>query len=142
MRRILVALLASAPLLGCVHTQATVLDPSFALRPTCPEAVLLFTAADRVGKPYVEVALLSSRGDNNLTSVTGMYESQRQKAARLGANGVILGETRDAGAVAVVANAVLGTPADRRGRAVAIYIAEDSVRVRETCERAHPRSSR
>jgi hypothetical protein len=71
-----------------------------------------------------------------------MYESQRQKAARLGANGVIVSETRDAGAVAVVANAVLGTPADRRGRAVAIYIAEDSTRVRETCERAHPRSSR
>jgi hypothetical protein len=133
-------LFAAAPLLGCVHTQAVVLDPSFGLRPTCPEAVLLFTTAERVGRPYVEVALLSSRGDNNLTSESEMHESQRQKAARLGANGVILGETRDAGAVAVVANAVLGTPADRRGRAVAIWIAEDSVRVQEVCARARPRS--
>ena len=125
---------------GCVQTQATLLNPSLTLRPTCPEAVLMFTSADRVGKPYVEIALLNSTGDNSMTTEAGMHNSQRQKAAKVGANGIIMGETRDAGQGAQVASALLGTPANRRGRAVAIYIADDSVRVQTTCAAAHPAS--
>lgn len=136
MRRIILPALAAAAVAACVTTHATLLDPSLTLRRTCPEAVLIFTDASRVGQPYVEVALLTSSGDQNLTSESGMHESQRDRAAKLGANGIILGETRDAGQVAQVANALLGTPADRRGRAVAIYIAGDSLRVSEACARA------
>jgi hypothetical protein len=67
-----------------------------------------------------------------------MHNSQRQQAAQMGANGIIIGETRDAGQGAQVAAALFGTPANRRGRAVAIYIAEDSVRARNVCAAAHP----
>jgi hypothetical protein len=74
-------LLASA--FGCVQTQATLLNPTLTLRPSCPEAVLVFLSADRVGRPFVEVALLNSTGDNSLTSESGMHNSQRQKAAEL-----------------------------------------------------------
>jgi len=142
MRRIALVTGLAAVAAACVNTQATLLNPSLTLRPTCPEAVLMFTSPDRVGKPYVEVALLNSTGDNSMTTESGMHNSQRQKAAALGANGIIMGETRDAGQGAQVASAILGTPANRRGRAVAIYIAEDSTRVRETCTAAHPQSDR
>jgi hypothetical protein len=137
-RRTLLPALLLVSAFGCVRTQATLLNPTLTLRPSCPEAVLLFLSADRVGRPFVEVALLNSTGDNSLTSESGMHDSQRQKAAELGANGIILGETRDAGQAAQVASALFGTPANRRGHAVAIYIAEDSARVHETCSKAHP----
>ena len=124
---------------GCVQTQVTRLHPEQSYPKICPEGVALFTSADKVGQPYVEVAVLSSTGDQNYTSQAGMYNSQRKKAAEIGANGIVLGQTREAGTGAVVAQALIGTPANRRGQATAIYIASDSARVRTACA-GHPTS--
>jgi hypothetical protein len=120
-------------LASCVSTKATVLNPGTQLAPLCPEAVQVFTAADKVGKPYTEVALLDSKGDTDWTSESGMVNSQRKKAAAVGANGIILGDVKDASTGAKVAQALLGTSANRKGKAVAIYIPDDSVRVRQAC---------
>jgi hypothetical protein len=86
-----------------------------------------------VGKPYTEVALLNSAGDNDLTSESGMIRSQQKKAAQLGANGIILGQIKDASTGAQVAQAFLGTSANRKGRAIAIYIPSDTARVAAAC---------
>ena len=93
----------------------------------------VFTTAERVGKQYTEVALLDSKGDTDVTSESGMINSQRQKAAEVGANGIILGDVKDANTGAKVAKALLGTSATRKGKAMAIYIPEDSARVRQAC---------
>ena len=121
---------------ACVSTKATVLDPTLHAQPVCPDAVLVFTTADKVGRPYTEVALLTSSGDEDLTSESGMINSQRKKAASIGSNGLILGDVRDASTGAKVAQALLGTSANRKGKAIAIYIPEDTARVRQACATA------
>jgi uncharacterized protein YpmB len=65
-----------------------------------------------------------------------MINSQRKKAAKIGANGLILGDVRDASTGAKVAQALLGTSANRKGKAIAIYIPEDTARVRQACATA------
>jgi hypothetical protein len=123
---------------ACVSTKATMLDPTLHAQAICPDAVIVFTDAEKVGKPYKEIALLNSSGDTDLTSEAGMINSQRKKAAALGANGLILGQVKDASTGAKVAQALLGTSANRKGQAIAIYIPEDTARVRQAC--ASPQS--
>jgi len=128
---------ATVVAVACVTTHITRLHPEMTYPKICPEGVAIFTSAEKADTPYVEVAVLSSTGSQNYTNQAQMYESQRKKAAEAGANGLILGETREASTGAVVANALIGTPADRRGRAVAIYIERDSARVRQACAGRH-----
>lgn len=128
--------LALLVLAACVSTKATVLNPSARLAPICPDGVMVFSSAEKVGKPFVEVAILSSTGNTDVTSEAGMLNSQRKKAAAVGANGLIMGTVKDPTTGAKVANALLGTGADRKGQAVAIHIVEDSSRVRQACATA------
>jgi len=123
-------------LVACVSTNAMVLDPSLHLAPGCPEAVQVFTDSSKVGKPYTEVAVLNSAGDNDMTSESGMLNSQRKKAAELGANGIILGPMKDASTGAQVFQALLGTSANRKGKSIAIYIPSDTTRVAAACAAA------
>jgi|SRR5690242_2427102 len=132
MRRLAVALVFA--MVACVSTNAAVLDPSLKLQPVCPDGVQVFTDSSKVGKPYTEVALLASKGDNEMTSESGMIESQRKKAAELGANGLILGQVKEASTGAQVARALLGTSANRKGNAIAIYIPSDTARVAAACK--------
>jgi hypothetical protein len=125
-----VALLVVA---GCVHTNAAVMDPSAKYEKTCPEAVVMYTSVDKVGKNYREVALLNSAGNTAWTSEKGMYNSQRKKAASLGANGIILNDINEPKAGTKIIGAVLGTGAERKGGAMAIYVPEDSVKTAEVC---------
>ena len=71
------------------------LNPSLKLAPICPDGVQVFTDTTKVGKPYTEVAVLNSKGGSDVTSESGMINSQRKKAAGLGANGLILGSMKD-----------------------------------------------
>jgi hypothetical protein len=134
--RYLVTLAVAVAVVSCVHTKAALLDPSLKLDPICPEGVVIFTDSSKVGRPYREVALLASEGDNSTTSSTGMINSQRKKAAELGANGVILGNQKDASTSAQVFHALIGTSANRKGGALAIYIPSDSTRVADACKAA------
>jgi hypothetical protein len=118
---------------ACVSTGATVLNPSAQHASICPEGVQLFTGTDKVGKEFHEVAVLTSKGDGDWTSEQGMANSQRKKAAELGANGVILGEQKDPSTGSKVWKALLGTSANRKGRSTAIYIPGDSTRVQQAC---------
>ena len=121
---------------ACVSTNAALLNPGVTLAPVCPDGVQVFTDSSKVGKPYTEVALLNSSGDNDMTSESGMINSQRKKAAGLGANGVILGSMADAGTGAKVFHALIGTSANRKGKSIAIYIPSDTARVAAACKTA------
>lgn len=125
--------LALAGLCACVSTNAAVLNPSAKLPSVCADGVQLFTSADKVGKDYQEVALLNSKGESSWTSEQGMYNSQRKKAAALGANGIILNAINEPKPGTKIIGAVLGTGTERKGSALAIYIPADSERVRSAC---------
>jgi hypothetical protein len=122
-------------LTGCVSTNAAVLDNSTRLVRTCPEGVQVFTAPDRVGKPYREVALLNSKGETGWTSEGGMINSQRQKAAQLGANGIIIGGINEPNPGTKIIGALLGTGSERKGKALAIWVPDDSAKSRSLCRR-------
>jgi hypothetical protein len=120
-------------LTGCVSTNAAVLNPTAKYAETCPDAVMLYTTPDRVPGQYREVALLNSTGNTAFTSEKGMYNSQRKKAAQLGANGIVLNDIQEPGAGAKIIGSLLGTGTERKGRALAIYVPEDSARTIQIC---------
>jgi hypothetical protein len=119
--------------LGCVQTNAAVLDPSMLYQRTCPDAVVVYTSPERVGKPYREVALLNSKGESGWTSEAGMVNSQRKKAAEVGANGLVVGGIDEPKAGTKIIGALLGTGAERKGKAVAIFVPDDSTKTAITC---------
>jgi hypothetical protein len=125
---------------ACVHTNAAVLDVTQRFAPICSDGVKVFSDSSRVGQPYQEVALLNSKGQTGTTSEAGMINSQRQKAAELGANGIILSGIREPSAGTKIAGALLGTGSERKGSAMAIYIPGDSIRVRTACDGTNNRS--
>ncbi len=111
---------------GCVSTNATILDPSIKLGRTCPDAVRLFTTPSKVPSAYREVALLHSKGEAGWSNEEQMMESMREKAAELGANGVILDNIDEPSALTKVIGTVAKTGTQRKGKALAIYIPEDA----------------
>jgi len=142
-------LLAAAPALtitACrtVSTNASLMDPSLHLAKTCPAAVKLYTTPDRVEQPYREVALLNSVGQTSYSSESDLIKSMREKAAKVGANGIILDRIDEPSAMAKIAGQVAQIGADaagaitmisaeRKGRALAIYVPTDSARTITAC---------
>jgi hypothetical protein len=124
--RILGGLSLIATIVSCVSTNATVLDPSIRLARTCPDAVRLFTTPSRVTSPYREIALLHSTGESGWSNEEQMMESMRDKAAEVGANGIILENIDEPSALTKVIGAVAKTGTARKGKALAIYIPADS----------------
>jgi CO dehydrogenase/acetyl-CoA synthase gamma subunit (corrinoid Fe-S protein) len=132
--------------LGCmgVSTNASLMDPSLHLARTCPDAVKLYTTRDRVNAEYREVAVLYSTGLTRYSDEDDLIKSMRKKAARIGANGIILDPIDEPKAsikvAAEVANVltrdVVGISPERKGHALAIYVAADSANARAMCARS------
>jgi hypothetical protein len=107
---------------ACVSTQAVRLG-SGPVRPPVPtDKVAIYRAADQVPGRYEEVALLSSSGDQDMTNEEALYASMRKKAGQLGANGVILESVKDASTAAQIGAALGFGSANRKGKAIAIFI--------------------
>jgi hypothetical protein len=131
----LVLLPVAVAALACfyVRTNATMLDPTLHLARTCPDAVKLYTLPDRVQQPYREVALLNSTGQTLYSDEGDMMKSMREKAAAVGANGIILGGIEEPNAITKVVGEVARAGVDRTGRAMAIYVAGDSANSVAAC---------
>ena len=132
--RIALLLAASVATSACVHTNAAILDPTAKYAKTCPEAVIVYTTPDKVPGEYREIALLNSTGETGWTSEQGMVNSQRKKAADVGASGLVLGGINEPNAGTKIIGAVLGTGTERKGKAVAIWLLADSLRVTHVCD--------
>jgi hypothetical protein len=90
---------------------------------TIAENVIVYRTAAQVPGRYEELALLNSTGDAMSTDEAKMFKSMQKKAAELGANGIILDAMSEPSAGAKVAGAIFGVGgADRKGRAIAIYV--------------------
>lgn len=107
---------------GCVSVNATRLEVGPERAALAPEKVRIYRTAQQVGRPYDEVALLNAAGDYSMTNEAQMYDAMRKKAAKMGANAVILDAVSEPTTGQRVAQAFLGTPAARKGKAIAIYI--------------------
>lgn len=107
---------------ACVTTTATRLGQGQVRPAISPDSVVIYLKAADVPGRYEQVALLNSSGNVDYTNEQQMYSSMRKKAAELGANGVILDATNDPGTGAKIAQALFGVSANRKGKAVAIFV--------------------
>ncbi len=121
-RRVIAAALLVL-LSACVTTNAARLGTATEIRPlVLPANVALYRVASQVPRRYEEVALLNSTGDSGMTDEARMFESMKKKAGAMGANGVILHAVSEPGSGSKVAAAIFGVSAQRKGKALAIWI--------------------
>lgn len=114
--------------IACVQTNAVRLGAAPQRAPVHADSVLVYRTASQVPGKYEEVALLNSTGNTGMTNEEQMFNSMRKKAGQLGANGIVLDGISEPSAGAKVAGAVLGTGAERKGKAIAIYVFPDGTR--------------
>ncbi|MFO0071037.1 MAG: hypothetical protein ACK55A_02930, partial [Gemmatimonas sp.] len=114
----------SLALAACVRTKSVLVDPSAPPLPARdPANVRIFTSSEELDTlAYTRVALIEATASGELTSQSGMLQAMRKKAAKLGANGILLPSINEPGAGAKVAGAVFGTGTQRKGNVVAIRI--------------------
>src|SRR5687767_11937261 len=80
-------------LAGCVSTSVLTLDPT--PRPeTCATAIRVYVSENRVGQPYTDLALITTDAPAGTTDEK-VVASMREKAAKLGANGLVLLDSQD-----------------------------------------------
>ena len=122
MLRTAAALALTLTLAACVTTNAVRLGSGPVRAPVADSTVAIYRTADQVPGKYEEVALLNSKGESGWTDEAKMFRSMQKKAAELGANGIILDAVSEPSAGAKVASAIFGTGAERKGRAIAIFV--------------------
>lgn len=110
---------------GCISTSVTPLSGK-QYPPVHEDEVTIYLRAEDVPREYEKVAIIYAKGDYATTDEAQMFKAVRKKAAKLGANGVLLEEVTEPSTGAKVAQAFLGTGANRRGELVAIYVRPDA----------------
>jgi hypothetical protein len=102
MRRALVQycfMLLAVTAMGCVRSTTEILSPS-RYPPTFPESVTVFISVadvDAQGLAFERVAMLFVRATAEFTQENAIMRRAREDAAKLGANGIIMGNTREPG---------------------------------------------
>jgi hypothetical protein len=141
--RVLRLILLTLAITACVtvHTNSTLIDPSAHYAKTCPKSVKLYPNPDSIGRPYQHVALLNSTGEIKYSDEAEMFESMREEAAALGANGIVLGQFDEPGALSQIAANTTQVPLKRRAQAMAIWVPSDAQHTASVCANEKPRSA-
>ena len=129
-----IALTGSVTACGGTRSEIVARNPSLTLAPTCADAIKVFPSIDKVSYDYYEAALITAEGNSVYTGNGDLLKSVRNQAAAIGANGVVvdsLGATH--ATVKVLGAALGGRDAQRKARALAIWMPTDTARVREAC---------
>ena len=114
---------AFALVLGaCTSTGAVLLGGTDPYPETDPYEVRVFLSADEVPGEYERIALVTARSDAGWTDEADLIRAMRKRAARLGANGLIVGEVRDPSTLERVAEVLTEYEAQRRARGIAIRL--------------------
>ena len=108
--------------IGCsVSTKAT-LTTGAVRAPISPEEVKIYSSPEKIPGKFEEVAILNSEGHYKHTDLAEMYASMREEAAKIGANGLILGGVFEPLLHEKIISTQLPIGADRQGRATAIFV--------------------
>ena len=133
-----VAMLATCAVLAetacATQTRIVATNPAMSLAPTCTDAVAAYPDRDHVPYDYYEVALVTAEGNSVYTGNGDLLKAMRSKAASVGANGLIINSLGATHATVKVIGAAVGSgDAERKGKAIAIWMPSDTARVREAC---------
>jgi hypothetical protein len=135
--RSLAAALALMAVSAC-HTRTNVVSESPAsvsLAPICADAVIVYDSFGDVNADYREVAFLETEGNSVWTRDSDIRRSMQKKAAELGANAIIVDPTTHSKNTVKLIGAALGDDeANRKGKAIAIFIPSEDARARSACK--------
>ncbi|HUQ98122.1 MAG TPA: hypothetical protein VM166_01630 [Gemmatimonadaceae bacterium] len=133
--RAVVAAFAFASIAACgARTRVVATNPALSLTPTCADAVPVYPDNAHVPYDYYEVALITTEGNSVYNGNGDLLKAIRNKAAAVGANGVVVDSLNATHATVKIIGAAVGaSDAERKGRAVAIWMPSDTGRVREAC---------
>lgn len=109
-------------LTSCVSVNSTKLGTSSYRQPVPADKVAVYRTADQVPGKYEEMALLNAKGDSTWSSESGMFKKMKQRAGQIGANAIILDAVSEPSAGAKIAGAIFGVGAERKGKAIAIFV--------------------
>ena len=112
----------SFSLMACMSTKAVRLGDQITRPMIQWQQVTVYRTADQVPGKYDEVGLLMTTASTIWTSEKGMWNSMKKKAAKLGANAIILDAISEPSAGAKIAGALFGVGINRKGKAVAIFV--------------------
>lgn len=125
MKKIIIMLIVvffAFSLMACMSTKAVRLGDQIVRPILAWQQVKVYRTADQVPGKYDEVGLLMTTASTIWTSEKGMWNSMKKKAAKLGANAIILDAISEPSAGAKIAGAIFGVGINRKGKAVAIYV--------------------
>lgn len=120
--RTVLLVLAVAGLAGCVSTNVLHLGQPGQYPPVRPDEVRVYIKEADVKQPFAKIAIITAEGDYQSVDQEKMLKKIRQKAAEAGANAVILEDYTEPSTASKVWNSVLGTPANRSTRVLAVRV--------------------
>lgn len=127
MKKAFAVLIPALLLFGCITTSVTPLSGR-SYPPVNESEVVIYLQEDDIPRSFEKIAVIYARGDYSLTDEAHMIKKVRRKAAKLGANGVLLHEIKEPSTGAKVAKAILHTEANRKGEMIAIYVTPPDAR--------------
>lgn len=132
-------LLGGATLMSGCATRTHV-DPTAASRsfdPVCIDGVATYNDFSSVPYDYYEVAYITAEQNAVYTDKGEMVKEMRKRAGEQGGNALVVNSVKATKTgVKLLGAALGGNSADREGRAVAIFMPADSMRVKNACGKA------
>jgi hypothetical protein len=129
-------LIGAAALLGACATRSTVnpTESSRSYSPVCLDGVAVFEDFTSVPMDYYEVAYITTEQNAVYTDKGQAVTVMRRRAGEQGGNAVVVNSVSNAKSSVKILGAALGTnSSERQGKAVAIYMPGDSMRVKNAC---------
>lgn len=121
-RTMFAGLLAIFALAGCVSTNAVQLGQPNRYPPVKPEDVQVFQKESDVTVDFDKVAIINAEGDYTFVNDERMINAMKKKAAKLGANAIIIEEFKEPSTVEKIADAVVGVGGEKKGKVLAIRL--------------------
>jgi methionine synthase I (cobalamin-dependent) len=126
-RMTLAAALGLTALRACTSVRSADAGSVTHRAPFVADKVAFFMTAQQVGARFYEIALLPAADAFSVANAQQVYRSLQEKVAARGANAILFDsmyeQTRPRAAYALI-----GTPADRAGKAVAIFVDDTTSR--------------
>ena len=122
LRTVFLCLLTTLIIVGCSVSTKLILTTGKSRPSILPEDVKIYENENKVQGEYEEIGLITSRGNYESTDLADMYISMREEAAKVGANGLILGTIEEPSTGDKIANHFVPIRADRTGKATAIFV--------------------
>jgi hypothetical protein len=105
---------------ACVQVQSTTTSP-IKYAPIEPNQVYVFQTEREVPGTYTSVGMIFTQAGSNFQNEGMQIDAAKKRAAKMGANGIILEGFTEPGGGTRIASAIFGIPSFRKGRVLAIH---------------------